>query len=200
MPSLSSARGPGNVARRRSSEIIPGSPSSRLVRPHDARSSTADDVPTEPRNHPATLSRGHDVTTVIVRSLPRRPVDISTWRRSPGDRAPLARRQTLARGYVPDSDRCTEILIQFGTSFEWLVRQPAEKGERRYGEKTAGPRPESGIGRSYAKRRMLRTVSATLRGGFARWFTADSAIGDRVEKYFYASISRSTIILRFRVT
>lgn len=46
-------------------------------------------------------------------------------------------RQTIASFadvafYVPDLDRCTEILIQFGTSFEWPVRQPAGKRERRH--------------------------------------------------------------------
>lgn len=43
--------------------------------------------------------------------------------------------------YVPELDRCTEILIQFGASSEWPVGQPAgEKGND--GTKTAGHRSE----------------------------------------------------------
>lgn len=75
----------------------------------------------------------HDVTLVrdrvIVRSLRGgrpRYFNADDRQRTIARRPPV--RGPLARCYVPDSDRCTEILIQFGTSFERPVRQPAGKG------------------------------------------------------------------------
>lgn len=109
-----------------------------------------------------TMSR-RSCQSVWSKSRGRSAANIST-RISPGrSRAPAARRGLAAHGYVPDSDRCTEILIQFGTSFERPVRQPAGKGERRHGGKTAGPR--TGIGR---KLREKKNAACGERGA-ARW-------------------------------
>lgn len=112
------------------------------------------------------------------------------------DRAPPAR-GPLARDYVPDSDRCTEILIQFGTSFERPVRQPAGKGERRYGENSWPLLPAGSAGhRNQAELREKKNAACRERGA-ARWVyawsTADPAIGGRVTGYCHASVMRRTM-------
>lgn len=95
--------------------------------------------------------------------------------------------QTFALLYVPDLDRCTEILIQFGTSFEWPVRQPAGKRERRHKQLVT----------DRAELREKKNAACDKRSA-ARWvyvcFEVDSVLGERIARNCHSVTSRQTII------